>query len=53
MGTSFGISATSKLKAEFMQSHIGAVSAFVDAPPGGMIRHERINVYSLSYSLVF
>lgn len=53
IGTSFGISASSKLKAEYMQSHIGAVSGFVDAPPGGTIRHQRINVYSLSYSVVF
>ena len=53
VGTSYSFSATSKIKAEYMRTHIGDVSRLVDAPPGSNIRNQNINVYSLSYSVVF
>jgi hypothetical protein len=53
VGTSYSFSATSKLKAEYMRTHIGQVSSLVDAPSGGNIRDQNINVYSLSYNFVF
>ena len=36
-----------------MHVRIGQVSSLVDAPPGGNIRNQGINVISLSYSVVF
>lgn len=53
VGTSYAFGATSKVKAEVMRSRIGRVSILVDAPPGSNIRHQSINVLSLSYSVVF
>jgi len=53
IGTSYSLSATSKLKAELMHVRIGQVSSLVDAPPGSNIRNQSINVISLSYSVVF
>jgi hypothetical protein len=53
IGTSFALSTTSKLKAEWMRVRIGQVSSLVDAPPGSNIRNQNINVLSLSYSVVF
>ncbi len=53
VGTSYALSPTSKLKAELMHVRIGQVSSLVDAPPGGNIRNQGINVISLSYSVVF
>ncbi|HQZ04521.1 MAG TPA: hypothetical protein PLJ46_01530 [Burkholderiaceae bacterium] len=53
IGTSYSLSATSKLKAELMRVRIGQVSSLVDAPPGSNIRNQNINVISLSYSVVF
>jgi len=53
IGSSYSISATSKLKAELMRVYIGQVSSLVDAPPGANIRNQSINVISLSYSMVF
>jgi hypothetical protein len=53
IGTSYALSPTSKLKAELMHVRIGQVSSLVDAPPGGNIRNQGINVISLSYSVVF
>ena len=53
VGTSYSFSATSMLKAEYMRSHIGQMSSLVDAPPGGNIRNQNINVFSLSYNFVF
>ena len=53
VGTSYAFSATSKLKAEYMRSHIGQMSSLVDAPPGSNIRDQNINVFSLSYNFVF
>jgi len=53
IGTSYALSPTSKLKAELMHVRIGQVSSLVDAPPGGNIRNQGLNVISLSYSVVF
>ena len=53
LGTSYSFSGTSKFKAEYLRSKIGAVSNLVDAPPGSNIRHQVINVLSFSYSVVF
>jgi len=53
LGTSYALSPTSKLKAEWMRTHVGKVSSLVDAPPGGDVSKTNINVLSLSYSFVF
>ena len=53
IGTSYSLSPTSKVKAEWMRVRIGKVSSLVDAPPGSNIRNQNINVISLSYSVVF
>ena len=53
IGTSYSLSPTSKIKAEWMRVRIGQVSSLVDAPPGSNIRNQNINVISLSYSMVF
>lgn len=53
VGSSYSLSPTSKIKAEWMRVHIGAVSGFVDAPPGENIRRKNINVLSLNYNFVF
>ena len=53
VGTSYSISPKSKIKAEFLRTHIGQMSSLVDAPPGSNIRDQNINVFSLSYSFVF
>jgi len=53
LGTSYSLSPTSKIKAEYMRVHIGQMSSLVDAPPGGDVRNQDINVLSLSYNFVF
>ena len=53
LGTSYSLSPNSKIKAEWMKVRIGDVSGMVDAPAGGNVRHQGINVFSLSYSFVF
>ena len=53
LGASYSFSATSKLKAEYLRTRIGDASALVDAAPGSNVRHQGINVFSLSYSIVF
>ena len=53
VGTSYAFSATSKLKAEYLRTHIGQMSTLVDAPAGSNIRDQNINVFSLSYNFVF
>jgi len=49
LGASYSFSATSKLKFEWMQTHIGLTSALVD----GDIHNQRFNVLSVSYSMAF
>jgi len=53
IGTSYSISPTSKIKAEWMRVRIGQVSSLVDAPAGSNIRNQSIDVISLSYNVVF
>lgn len=53
IGTSYSLSPTSKIKAEWMRVRIGQVSSLVDAPAGRDIRNKNINVFSFSYSVVF
>lgn len=54
VGTSYALTAQSKLKAEWARTRIGNRSATVDSPPGeDVIRRQRINVLSLNYSFVF
>ncbi|MGD9700636.1 hypothetical protein [Acinetobacter sp.] len=53
IGTSYSLSPTSKIKAELMRTHIGIVSALVDAPQNGNVTDENINIFSISYSFAF
>ena len=53
VGSSYALTPTSKLKAEFLHTRIGDVSQLVDAPDGDTARHETIRTFSLSYSVVF
>jgi hypothetical protein len=53
LGTSYSLTPTSKLKAEYLRVRVGQVTSLVDAPPGGDVRNQDINVISLSYSVVF
>ena len=53
IGTSYSLTTTSKVKAEWSVVRTGDVSNFVDAPVGGESANLRINVLSLSYSFVF
>jgi hypothetical protein len=54
IGTSFALTPQSKLKAEWMRTRVGERSALVDSPAGGqVIRHEHINVFSVSYNFAF
>lgn len=53
VGTSYALSPKSKLKVEWQQVRIGAVSALVDAPAFADVRHQNIRVLSLSYSFAF
>ncbi len=53
IGTSYRVSPTSKVKAEWARTQTGDVSSFVDAPSGGETGHKVINVFSLSYNFVF
>lgn len=53
VGTSYRVSPTSKVKAEWAQTRTGDVSSLIDAPAGGESGKKTLNVFSLSYSLVF
>ena len=49
LGASYSFSATSKLKAEWMRTHVGLASNLVD----GDVHNQSFNVFSLSYSVAF
>lgn len=49
LGASYSFSAMSKLKFEWMQTHIGLHSNLVD----GDVHNQRFNVFSVSYSMAF
>jgi hypothetical protein len=53
IGTSYALTSTSKLKAEFLATHIGRVSELVDAASGTTPRDLSIKTFSASYSVVF
>jgi hypothetical protein len=53
LGTSYRINPTQKLKAEWARTHVGVASSFVDAPPGGNVSNQNIDVLSFSYNFVF
>lgn len=52
-GFSYRLSPNAMLKAEWQQVRIGQTSALIDPPPGTLIHHQRIQLLSLSYSVVF
>lgn len=53
LGTSYAVSATSKIKAEWLHTRVGIASSLFDAPAGGDISGKRVNVFSMSYNFVF
>jgi hypothetical protein len=53
IGTSYKLSPTQKIKAEWARTHVGAMSSFIDAPSGTETGRRNINVYSVSYNFVF
>lgn len=53
IGTSYSLTPTSKLKAEWMHVRTGQVSSFIDAPMGEDSGARQLNVFSLSYSFTF
>lgn len=53
LGTSYSLSPTQKIKAEWALTRVGKVSSFVDSLGGQDIRHQNINVFSLSYNFTF
>ena len=53
VGTSYLLSPTQKIKAEWAMTRVGKVSNFVDAPDGGNVSNTRIHVLSLSYNFTF
>jgi long-subunit fatty acid transport protein len=53
MGTSYRLTSSSVLKAEWSHTASGVVSSFIDAPRGSDSANRHINVFSLSYSFTF
>lgn len=54
LGMSYSLSSTSKIKGEWMRTHIGGGSTLVDAPAGiNSVSHLDINIVSLSYNFSF
>lgn len=53
LGAAYRITPKQKFKLEWARTHIGVASSLVDAPPGGNVSHEDINVFSLSWNMVF
>lgn len=53
LGTTYRLTPTALLKAEWSQANTGVASSLVDAPPGGDSSHQNINVFSLSYNFTF
>ena len=49
LGASYSFSATSKLKFEWMRTHVGLASSLVD----GEVHNKSFNVFSVSYSVAF
>ncbi|PKO37327.1 MAG: hypothetical protein CVU33_13730 [Betaproteobacteria bacterium HGW-Betaproteobacteria-6] len=53
LGTTYRLTPTSLLKAEWSQANTGVASSLVDAPSGGDSSDKSINVFSLSYNFTF
>lgn len=53
IGTSYSLSPTSRIKAEWTHTRTGRLSVFVDSPPAEDSGGRQINVFSLSYSFTF
>ena len=53
LGTSYRLTPSSLLKAEWSQVNTGVASSLVDAPSGGNSADQHINVLSLSYNVTF
>lgn len=53
IGSSYRLTPTQKIKVEWSRTRVGVTSSFVDAPSGGSVSHEDINVFSFSYNVVF
>ncbi len=52
-GTSLSFSATSKLKGEFLRTHVYDGTTLIDSPGSTFVRDQAVNVYSISYSVVY
>ena len=53
LGSSYRLTPSALLKAEWSQVNTGVASSLVDAPSGGDSADKRINVFSLSYNFTF
>jgi hypothetical protein len=53
VGTSYRLNPTSRIKAEWARTRTGEMSMFIDAPPGGETGKQVVNIFSLSYNVVF
>jgi len=54
IGVSYSLTPSSKIKAEWMRTHIGAGSAMANSPPGTAAPHDTsLNVLSVNYSIAF
>lgn len=53
LGTSYRLNSKQIIKAEWARTHVGVASSFVDAPSGGNVSNQDIDVLSFSYNVVF
>lgn len=53
LGTSYRLTPTQKIKLEWARTYVGVASNFVDAPAGGNVSKQHIDVLSFSYNFVF
>lgn len=53
LGTTYRLTPTSLLKAEWSQANTGVASSLVDAPSGDDSSDKSINVFSISYNFTF
>ena len=53
LGTTYRLTPSALLKAEWSQAETGVASSLVDAPSGGDSSSQRINVFSISYNFTF
>lgn len=53
LGTTYRLTPSALLKAEWSQTNTGVASSLVDAPSGGDSSHQQINVFSFSYNFTF